>query len=68
MQNASAVDFLNGRRIVGVDAGGLRPPLILEIMLMAKRRNHEDENAIRRHFDSILKAPLSCSLVAEGFA
>ena len=34
---------------------------------MAKRRNDEDENVIRRHFDSSLKAPLSCSLVAEGF-
>ena len=61
-------NFLNGRRIVGVDAGGLWPPLILEIMLMANRRNDEDENAIRRHFDSSLKAPLSYSLVAEGFA
>ena len=46
--------FLNGRRIVGVDAGGLWPPLILEIMMMANRRNDEDENAIRRHFDSKL--------------
>ena len=59
--------FLNGRRIVGVDAGGLWPPLILEIMMMATRRNDEDDNAIRRHFDSSLKAPLSCALVAEGF-
>ena len=59
--------FLNGRRIVGVDAGGLWPPLILEIMMMANRRDDEDDNAIRRHLDSILKAPLSCSLVAEGF-
>jgi len=58
---------LNGRRIVGVDAGGLWPPLKLEIMMMAKRREDEDDNAIRRHFDSIVKAPLSCSLVAEGF-
>ena len=32
-----------------VDAGGLRPPLILEIMMMATRRNDEDDNAIRRH-------------------
>ena len=60
--------FLNGRRIVGVDAGGLWPPLILEIMMLAKRRNDDDDNAIRRHFDSSLKAQLSCSLVAEGFA
>ena len=42
--------FLNGRRIAGVDAGGLWPPLILEIMMMATRRNDEDDNAIRRHF------------------
>ena len=68
MQKQASPIFLNGRRIVGVDAGGLWPPLILEIMLMAKRRNDEDENAIRRHFDSSLKAPSSCSLVAEGFA
>ena len=66
MQAPSAC--LNGRRIVGVDAGGLWPSLILEIMMMAKRRNDEDDNDIRRHFDSSLKAPLSCSLVAEGFA
>ncbi len=42
--------FLNGRRIAGVDAGGLWPPLILEIMMMATRRNDEDDNAIRSHF------------------
>ena len=26
------------------------PPLILEIMMMATRRNDEDDHAIRRHF------------------
>ena len=35
--------------------------------MMAKRRNDEDEHAIRRHFDSSLKTALSCSLAAEGF-
>ena len=60
--------FLNGLRVAGVDAGGFWPPLIVEIMMMAKRRNDEDENGMSRHFDSSLKAVLSCSLVAEGFA
>ena len=40
----------SGRRIIGADAGGFLPPLILEIMMMATRRNDEDDNAIRSHF------------------
>ena len=68
--------FLSGRRIIGVDAGGFLPPLILEIMMMATRRNDEDDNAIRRHFSFkleglthciILPVRVQCSLVAEGF-
>ena len=50
----------------------LWPPLILEIMMMAKRRNDEDDNAIRRHFSFKLDELNRCivlfsSLVAEGF-
>ena len=68
---ASSV-VLSGRRIIGVDAGGLLPPLILEIMMMATRRNDEDDNAIRRHFSFKLQDLAHCiavfsSLVAEGF-
>ena len=64
--------FLSGRRIIGVDAGGFLPPLILEIMMMATRRNDEDDNAIRRHFSFKLDELNRCivvfsSLVAEGF-
>ena len=44
--------FVSGRRIIGVDAGVCLPPLILEIMMMATRRNDEDGNAIRRHVGS----------------
>ena len=48
------------------------PPLILEIMMMATRRNDEDDNAIRRHFSFKLDELNRCivvfsSLVAEGF-
>ena len=64
--------FLSGRRIIGVDAGGFLPPLILEIIMMATRRNDEDDNAIRRHFSFKLDELNRCivvfsSLVAEGF-
>ena len=64
--------FLSGRRIIGVDAGGFLPPLILENMMMATRRNDEDDNAIRRHFSFKLDELNRCivlfsSLVAEGF-
>ena len=70
MQASSVV--LSGRRIIGVDAGRFLPPLILEIMMMATRRNDEDDNAIRRHFSFKLDELNRCivvfsSLVAEGF-
>ena len=63
MQKQASSIFLNGRRIVGVDAGGLWPPLILEIMMMAKRRNDEDDNAIRRHFSFKLEDLTHCIVV-----
>ena len=70
MQASSVV--LSGRRIIGVDAGRFLPPLILEIMMVATRRNDEDDNAIRRHFSFKLDELNRCivlfsSLVAEGF-
>ena len=64
--------FLSGRKNIRVDAGGFLPPLILEIMMMATRRNDEEDNAIRRHFSFKLDELNRCivlfsSLVAEGF-
>ena len=69
MQASSIV--LSGRRIIGVDAGRFLPPLILEIMMVATRRNDEDDNAIRRHFSFKIDELNRCmvlfsSLVAEG--
>ena len=64
MQASSIV--LSGRRIIGVDAGGFLPPLILEIMMMATRRNDEDDNAIRRHFSFKLDELNRCIVVLSS--